>query len=185
MVRIKKQYKQPDGTLIEVEGTEAEIEAFERKQQKQKATIEETSRKKTILYGKDLEEIRKIVQEEIAKIPPKVEYRYVYEYRPAPYWVNPPNPWYQPAQIWLGANSSQGVLDTQSDTKVTIGDPPGSVSMGQLVSNSVSLDVTPEIWGTDYKIKTSCGGAIPTGQVWSGVIGKNDGSSNYLMSPRM
>lgn len=74
-LKIKKQYRQPDGTLIEIEGTEAEIESFEKKQRKQKQQIESEEKKKTILYGKDLEEIRKIVQEEITKIP-RIEYHY-------------------------------------------------------------------------------------------------------------
>lgn len=86
-IKIKKQYKQADGTLIEVEGTEAEVEAFEKKQRKQKQQIEETEKKRTILYGKDLDLLRKIIAEELAKQP---KYNYHYHYPPPyyrPYWA--------------------------------------------------------------------------------------------------
>jgi hypothetical protein len=56
-MKIKKQYKQDDGTLIEVEGEEWEIEAYEKKQAKKNESLK---KKKEILHGKAAEEILKI-----------------------------------------------------------------------------------------------------------------------------
>ena len=189
------------GTLIEVEGTEEEIERFEKKQQKQKASLEKEqaeSRKKTILYGKDLEEIRKIVREEIARAAltkTTYEYRYYYPgYNPNPYWVNP-NPYYQP--IWMGVSTNQntvssgqisaGQLNTDSNNwtlstaNVSSGPVTFTAATGS-ASNTVSV----------YASKTSAvKGLLDAGSVsgqWSSVVGSNSGigqsSSNFLMSPR-
>lgn len=104
-LKIKKQYRNPDGTLIEVEGTEAEIESFEKKQRKQKQQIESDEKKKTILYGKEFEEaVRKIVREETDKNNPVrtvIEYRYIYQPAQTTTWTPNPN---QP--VWISVGSS-------------------------------------------------------------------------------
>ena len=51
-MKIRKQYKNDDGTITEVEGTEEEIAKYERKRDKKKD--EGTSKKKDILYGKEV-----------------------------------------------------------------------------------------------------------------------------------
>lgn len=50
-IKIRKQYKNDDGTITEVEGTEEEIAKYERKRDKKKD--ESTTKKKDILYGKE------------------------------------------------------------------------------------------------------------------------------------
>lgn len=73
-LKIKKNIKQQDGTIIELEGTEAEIEAWEKKQAKRQKS-ENIKQEKTILYGKDLlKNIRKIIVKEIAKRPSQIIY---------------------------------------------------------------------------------------------------------------
>jgi hypothetical protein len=78
MVKIRKEYKQPDGTIIEVEGTEEEIEKYERKQKKKQEGAEKNKR---VLYGKmtraaaralkdrqNLDELKKFITEEMMKL---------------------------------------------------------------------------------------------------------------------
>lgn len=197
MVKIKKQYKQPDGTIIEVEGTEAEIEGFEKKQQKQKAQIEQSERKKTILYGKDLEEIRKIVREELAKQARPIVYEYRY-YNPQPY------PYiYQPgwsiAPAIYGASSTCGALNTTTDNKInlttTAAEPNASqftytcgTAQGQANSISSMSSVVSSVLDAgsinvsmdNSSVQKLLGGnpAIQAG--WS----SGGSTSNFLMSPR-
>jgi hypothetical protein len=75
-LKVKKSYPDPNnpGRFIEVEGTEAEIESFEKKQQKKN---ESATRKKEILHGKAarslknadvIEELKKFIAQEVAKI---------------------------------------------------------------------------------------------------------------------
>ncbi len=196
-MKITKQYKQLDGTLITVEGEEWEIEAFEKKQRKQKASIEKEQaeqRKKTVLYGRDLEEIRKIVQEEIAKAPPKTVYEY--RYIPNPYYSNPwwVNPW-----VNLGHNQP-GIMFTTNQVA------SNGIALGDVNStavNGVSQDAVGAYDTENSKLDLyvskfnsnggACGGGIPTGQAWSGVLspggagGASSGwgskASNFLMSP--
>lgn len=76
-LKIKKQIKNPDGTFTELEGTEAEIEAYEKKQRKKNESVQ---KKREILT----DEIRRMVQDEVAKIPPTIVN--------IPYPVYPPEP---------------------------------------------------------------------------------------------
>lgn len=140
MVRIKKQYRQPDGTIIEVEGSEAEIEAFEKKQRKQKQQIESEEKKKTILYGKDLDEIRKIIREELAALPPKIEYRYHYYPRyDNPYWVNPTPYYYRP--FWSTGDTYGGSITC--DAKVgTVSNTNASEWLQKLSVGDIKLTAT-------------------------------------------
>jgi hypothetical protein len=199
MVRIKKQYKQPDGTIIEVEGSESEIEAFEKKQKKQKQQIEETERKKTILYGKDLEEIRKIVREEVAKVSRPI----VYEYRYYPHYVQP---LYQPGwsigpAIYGNTCSSNliatGTVSTCNTDNMkftlTTTDSPESVTYTAPVGTNVSVyaaqghgqassPIASKTTITANSVSKLLGG---TGVNFdAGKWNSGGGSSNFLMSPR-
>lgn len=51
-MKIRKQYKNEDGTITEVEGTEEEIAKFEKKRNKKQD--EGATKKKDILYGKEI-----------------------------------------------------------------------------------------------------------------------------------
>jgi hypothetical protein len=69
-LKIKKQYKNADGTITEVEGTEAEVESFEKKNNKKN---ESAQKKKEILHGKkaknvDMEELKRFLIEEVQKL---------------------------------------------------------------------------------------------------------------------
>jgi hypothetical protein len=72
-LKIKKSYKQSDGTILEVEGTEAEIEVFEKKQDKRRQTENKSKERKLLLDGrKTLDkmtkaELLKLVEEAIQK----------------------------------------------------------------------------------------------------------------------
>lgn len=199
MVRIRKQYKQPDGTLIEVEGTESEIEAFEKKQQKQKVSNEQAEKKRTILYGKDaLEEFRKIVREEIAAAPPRIEYRYLpYPYYPHTYWVNP---WVQPLLpqpliTWTIGQNTNGI----AGQTVTCTGATGSGGTAWYQTNNTNEPVgvfNSSNAVVDLMLKSSNkigSGTFETGQDWrtalngtvSGWNGHASAAGNYLMSPRM
>jgi hypothetical protein len=187
-VKIKKQYKQPDGTIIEVEGSEAEIEAFEKKQHKQKRQIEESERKKTILYGKDLEEIRKIIQEELKKMP-RVENYYDYEHhyhypqQTNPYWVNPNvipmiNPTINPG--WYG---------TTTTDKITIGDPVSVGGGGSISGVSTGILTTTAAGDPSWSTYTCATGSatntapvsVFTSTARMGGVGSAS-SQKYLMS---
>ena len=197
MVKIKKQYKQADGTIIEVEGTEAEIEGFEKKQTKQKAQIEQSERKKTILYGKDLEEIRKIVREELAKQARPI----VYEYRYFNY------PYYQPqwslGPVIYGQSSTCGAINT-TDNKITCttnttadagqltytSAPAVYAAQGHGQANSIAsmssvVSSVLDVGSINAKNTTKLlGGTNPNFEVGKSVQWSGGGSSNFLMSPR-
>lgn len=66
-LRVKKQIKNPDGTITEIEGTEAEVEAFLRKHDKMKeAPVAKP--KRDLILGKDAEDrIRQLIGEELGK----------------------------------------------------------------------------------------------------------------------
>jgi hypothetical protein len=88
-LKIKKQIKNSDGTVTEIEGTEAEVEAFLRKQEKKKESID--NRRKDLILGKKMsaadlkqmiaeeitsrlmtaEQLKRTIQDEIAKAPAK------------------------------------------------------------------------------------------------------------------
>lgn len=93
MLKIKKQIKNSDGTFIEIEGTEEEIERFEKKQKKK---YESEQKRKEVLLGKtkklkgiDVEELRKVLSEEIAKLQAIKEVHHWY-YNNGWWW----RPWY-------------------------------------------------------------------------------------------
>jgi hypothetical protein len=175
MLKIKKQYKQADGTLIEVEGDEAEIEAFEKKQRKQKAQIESESRKKTILYGKELEDlIRRIAAEEAAKATPKVEHHWHYDWRPwnGYYW----------RPLWDGVSWTYqySTAANPGDGNYTVCNSAADLSSAIGISEIDALSATK---GTALDVITSggCGdplaeyrsfiasqSIVSSGQTWSG-----------------
>jgi hypothetical protein len=78
-VHIKKIIRDAVGNILEeIEGTEAEIEAYEKKQGKRQKALEELKKKKEVLLGKMAEaDLRKLIAEEIAKQP---HYHYHYQY---------------------------------------------------------------------------------------------------------
>lgn len=182
-VHIKKVVYDPQGRIVEeYEGDEAEVENYEKKSQKKRQSEDATKSKKEILRGKELEEFRKIVREEIEKMPPRIEYRY-YPYIPQPQWVNP---WWQPAITWYATNgvSSQSA-GNNAFTLTTAGSQPvgGAVSVYPVAQNKV--EPTNAVWSTFGGAKSFRGDGIPTGQTWSGLLGGNSSSSsNLLMSPR-
>lgn len=171
-IRIKKQYKQSDGTLIEVEGSEAEIESFEKKQHKQKSQIEQAEKKKTILYGKDLENLRELIQDELAKNPPirqVYEYRYIYQ---QPNYINVPY-FFTTTTVadtvpsWYGSTcSSTGILTTTTNLNTDNMTFTAATGSGQCTS----------VYGSSISSKMLNDGTINAG--WS------SNTSNYLMSPQ-
>ena len=92
-VKIRKQVLNDQGLVIEeYEGTEEEVEAYEKKRAKRSQT-ESAKKQRTVLHGKDLEDIRGVVKEELAKLPPPVQL--VPFIQPAPV-TAPLNPWLTP-----------------------------------------------------------------------------------------
>jgi hypothetical protein len=154
-IKIKKQYKNDDGTITEVEGSEADVEAFEKKQRKQKSQIEQTEKKRTILYGKDLEDLRKLIQEELAKNPPVrqvYEYRYIYQ-----------QPSYIGTPVWYGSTCTTTSNFNTDNMTFTAATGPGQ---------------STSVYGSTISSKLLNDGAIGVSNAgWS-----SNAASNYLMS---
>ena len=65
-LKIKKQIKNTDGTITEVEGTEAEVEAFLKKQNKRNEDVEQ--KKRNLILGKEaLAEVQKMIDAAIIR----------------------------------------------------------------------------------------------------------------------
>jgi hypothetical protein len=175
MIRVKKQYKQSDGTLIEVEGTEDEIERFEKKQRKQKSSNEQAEKKKTILYGKEFEEIRKIIREEIAAAPARIEYRY-FPYSPWNWYNQPIQPLFPLPQVTWTIGQSAASVNT-----------PWTLSTTDTVSSG-----EPKLWFTAknfdgptsiYQSNSFINNDVCEEPSWNGCELRSGNSSNFLMSP--
>lgn len=83
-LRIKKQYKQPDGTIIEIEGTLDEIAQYEKNLNKTQKKEEVVKKKKELLK----DEVQRLVKEELAKNPQQVmHFHYRYEWPLVPNYV--------------------------------------------------------------------------------------------------
>lgn len=76
MLKVKKQIKQQDGTVVEVEGTEAEVEAFERKHEKKQQSEQSKKERKLLLDSKrtldkltkkELLELLELLEQALAK----------------------------------------------------------------------------------------------------------------------
>lgn len=67
MLKIKKQIKNPDGTVTEIEGTEAEVEGFLKKVEKQNETAQRSAEKKrNLILGKEAKaEIQKMIEDAV------------------------------------------------------------------------------------------------------------------------
>jgi hypothetical protein len=119
-VKIKKVILNDKGEVIEeYEGTEEEVEAYEKKRSKKQESVQ---RRKELLK----DEIRRMIKEEIAAAPTKIEHHFhtntEIRYMPAPVinpgrWVEPWQP-YTPGPIWIATNgdNTSGLLD---QSKVT------------------------------------------------------------------
>jgi len=117
-LRIKKKILDERGETIEVEGTEAEVEAFENKLSKKKQTEEKARQKRLLLEGKKkasemtLEDlfrlIERLLKERVA------EHHYHHWYRYNDWWYRPL--WYGDHYVWCTTNtdptSGKGVIAT-------------------------------------------------------------------------
>ena len=197
-LKIKKQIKNSDGTITELEGTEAEVEAFLRKQEKKKESIE--NRKKDLILGKSAtEQIRKLIQEEIAKIPPARDihhWHYDNGYWWRPLWANGvwtyqytqanPNTWYSTAGlgdtyggVLTCANISsqeadKGILTCNSALELgnILGTGESKVQEVVGVYNFSSQDPNLGLWST--LAATGTQGSVASNFV--GLCGTTDGS---------
>jgi hypothetical protein len=80
-LRIKKQYKQPDGTVIEIEGTLDEIAQYEKNLNKTQKKEDVFKKKKELLK----DEIRRLVQDELEKHPQQsLHFHYQYQWPTIP-----------------------------------------------------------------------------------------------------
>lgn len=145
MLRIKKQIKQPDGTILEIEGTEAEIEAYEKKQNKKN---ESAQKKKEILHGKkakklDMEELKRFLSEEIQKLAAIREVHHWY-FNNGWWW----RPWYfngqttyiysqtQPASGYVGDISNFYTTTNAADLSKNIGLNTNEITNKQLAATT-------------------------------------------------
>jgi hypothetical protein len=103
------------GSETYLEGTEAEVEAYERKQEKKRTTKEqsEKKRKKDLLLGMTVADLRMIVQEEIAVNARAVEHHWHWtngwwwrQTSPYQYDYTSVSPYLQPSQIWYTFNKA-------------------------------------------------------------------------------
>lgn len=117
-VKIKKVVLNEKGFVVEeYEGTEEEVAAYENKKAK-RAQTESAKKQRTVLHGKDLEDIREVVREEVSKIPaplpiiPQIQLVPIYPQAPA----IQPNPWL-PTPYWsvLPTITCSGSYITQTD----------------------------------------------------------------------
>ncbi len=73
MLKIKKQIRQPDGSTVEIEGTEAEVEAYERKLEKKQQSEQAKKERRLLLeFQKTLDKLTRkepleLIQEALAK----------------------------------------------------------------------------------------------------------------------
>jgi hypothetical protein len=125
-LQIRKTYKDPTGgTETYVEGTEAEVEAYEKKQEKKRITQEQTAKKKRVLLGKGMVEadLRRIIREEIAAAPPKTVEHHWYNYNGwwwRPYVVGPLGSWtYQYTNTDPGLSTGQVYCTTNSAAELS------------------------------------------------------------------
>lgn len=141
-LKIKKVILNDKGQVVEeLEGTEAEIEAYERKQSKKNETV---GRKKELLK----DEIRRMIKEEIAASPPKVEHHFhtttEVRYVNNPPWRWVPAPYVNPYPTWVG-----GVVGIN-------GNSSGHVDLSKVTYTGVGLNTYPQ-----------SGGQISAGGVWN------------------
>ena len=141
-VKITKQIKQDDGTTITIEGTESEVEAFEKKLERKKSSRqhdESLKSKKTILHGKDLAEIAKIVKEAIEAdrlAHPRITF--VNYPQNVPMWI-PTSPQITPQPGWYELTcNGNNVYHTESSVHNTC-NPDWTLGMGLLTNTTCKV----------------------------------------------
>jgi hypothetical protein len=151
-LKIKKQIKNPDGTMTEIEGTEAEVEAFLRKAQKQNETAEKAERKKNLILGKEAKaEIQKMIEDavriaigahEILKQHgSSVVHEHHYYRHGGYYW----QPWYDGSYRYRPFNSDIWVTcNSLAEVGTSIGTDVSSL-VGSMADSTQTLTVAPMI----------------------------------------
>lgn len=190
MLRIKKQYKQPDGTMIEVEGSEAELEAYEKKQQKKN---ESAQRKKEILHGKAkklaakalaskeaLEELRKFISDEMAKKQAIKEVHHWY-YNNGWWW----RPWWVDGTVTYLYSQTQPTVTYNGDTSVfysstNANDVGKSIGLAANTITNKTPSATTGWYGNAVATNTTAGNLITSNAV--NTIGLGSTATNYTLS---
>jgi hypothetical protein len=138
-LKIKKSYPDPQnpGRFIEVEGTEAEIESYEKKQNKKN---ESSQKKRDILHGKkaknfDMDELKRFLVEELQKLAAIREVHHWYYNNGwwwRPWWLN--GSWTyiysqtQPTAAFNGATADFKVSTNATDLSKQIGVSTNDIS---------------------------------------------------------
>lgn len=172
MLRIRKEFKQPDGTVIEVEGTEAEVEAYEKKQTKKN---ESAQRKKEILHGKraksiNIDELKQFLSQEIQKLAAIREVNQWY-FNNGWWW----RPWYfnnswtyiysqnQPQQNFNGDTSTYCTTSNATDVCNKIG-----LKIDDITSKAITTHLNNSNWSSIGGLKlTNTYGTITTGGTYT------------------
>lgn len=180
MLKIKKQVKDPEtGLITEIEGSEAEVEAFLKKHEKMRQQ-ESPKRKRDLILGKGMSEadLRRIIREEIAAAPKAAQVIHWHHNNGwwwAPYW----NPTIGGVSYYY--TSSDPNVDPVKITYASTNNADEVASKVGLTSNwvsSVSNTVTSQGLQGNYLVSdgsangfNTFSAAIPLNASWSGSVG--------------
>jgi hypothetical protein len=133
-LKIKKQIKQSDGTILEIEGTEAEVEAFERKNEKKQQSEQAKKERKLLLESKKTiekmtkKELTDLIQKMLAAAPSRVEHHWHYDngYWWRPWWNNGiwtyqytlTNPTYVGHSQWATNTSGNSIMGSSVNSSI-------------------------------------------------------------------
>ena len=183
-LKIKKSILNDKGQIIEeLEGTEAEIESYERKRTKKQ---ESAKSKKGLLLGKEmLAHVQKLIDEAILKHALVASHSALWQtkviehhwYRDNGWWWKPQ--WHNDHYIYMATNQdpsvySQGTAggnyitcNSSAELDIKLGQHSGYVD-SQLETNALTGQI-----GNWSGVATSCYAAAPAGTVTSGMINLN------------
>jgi hypothetical protein len=195
-LKIKKQIKNSDGTITELEGTEAEVEAFLKKQSKKDESL--VQKKKNLILGREMRAaIQEMIDDALNKTAQFSQSKVVEHH-----WYHNNGWWWRPT--WVGGNyvyqatqydpnryavASNNCITCNSSAELgsNIGVNEGFVvnTVGQGVSNLVGTKVTASDYASNWCAVTNTVGAASTytcdtnanaltpGNISSGIINLN------------
>lgn len=174
-LNIKKQIKNSDGTITEIQGTEAEIEAYEKKSEKKQQSENAKKERKLLLESqKTIEKMTKkdlmeLIQKMLAAAPTRDIHHWHYDNG---YWWRP---WWQNG-IWTYQYSTNNPVysyTTNTAYSTTAAQSSGVMSCNSVADFSKTTGIKQSTIATNLLASSQGAGLTNTGLATTGMISSN------------
>jgi len=153
MLKIKKQIKNSDGTITELEGTEAEVEAFLKKQSKKDETV--SPKKKNLILGKEMQAaVQQLIDEAITAH--LLRFNHLNTHTVEHHWYQSNGWWWKP--YWDQGRWTYMYTQNDPNTYTGIRGVTNTISSGIYTCNS-SAELSSKLGLDAHHIDQQMGGA--------------------------